>query len=81
MEPIEAKIIYATIRDGGYDEEWDANELHIECRFENGEKYAAVIVDGTKPELAMKICNFINLTSPVHNAEAPSKLEGPVLGF
>lgn len=37
-------------------------EIHIECRFDNGEKYAAVTVCGSKPELATKINNFLNKT-------------------
>lgn len=70
----EARVIGVTIRDDGYDEEWDAEELHLECRFENGEKYAAVVVDGSKPELARIITDYLN-------SIAPSTEEWPINPF
>jgi hypothetical protein len=54
MEKIyEAEVISASVRDGG-------DDFHIECRFSNGEKFAAIIVDLSHPELASKICGFLN---------------------
>lgn len=38
----------------------DFDEYHIECRFEDGQKFAAVTVDGRFPELADKIAAFLN---------------------
>jgi hypothetical protein len=51
----ESKVIDATVRDG-------LDEWHIECRFDNGEKFAAVTVDYNKPELAQKIARFLSVT-------------------
>jgi hypothetical protein len=48
-----AKVVYATVSDAG-------DALHIECRFDNDEKYAAVTVDADKEQLAFDICNFLN---------------------
>jgi hypothetical protein len=36
------------------------DEIHLECRFPNGEKYAAVSVCIDKPELARFIMHTIN---------------------
>jgi len=47
------KIISATVRDA--EDEW-----HIECRFENGEKYAAIHVDIDREDLADWLCALIN---------------------
>jgi hypothetical protein len=47
-------VVYATVRDGG-DDTW-----HIECRFENGEKYAAVQVDSEKEALAHWIAEALS---------------------
>lgn len=44
---------YVTIRDGGDD--W-----HLECRFPDGQKYAAVLVDIENKKLAHLICDFLN---------------------
>lgn len=52
LEP-EPEIIYATVRDG-YDE-W-----HIECRFADGQKYAAVKVSREFENLAHRICDYLN---------------------
>lgn len=50
MEP---KVIFCTVRDG--DDEW-----HIECRFDDGQKFAAITVDYDFPQLAHKIADFLN---------------------
>jgi hypothetical protein len=50
----EPRVLSATVRDT------DSDELHIECRFAYGEKYAAVKVDADKPVLADAICDFLN---------------------
>ena len=44
---------FCTIRDAD-------DEIHLECRFPDGQKVAAVIVSIDFPELAEKIANFIN---------------------
>ena len=54
--PTEPKIIYATVRDG--DDVWD-----LECRFSDGQKYAAVQIDKPFEDLAHKICDFLNKTT------------------
>lgn len=51
-----AKVIYATVRDAG--DEW-----HIECRFDDGEKSAAVRVDIEHEALADQICRALNLAA------------------
>lgn len=54
----EPRVIYATVRDA---EDVDGiEELHIECRFDDGQKFAAVVVDGDFPHLAHALCNFLN---------------------
>jgi hypothetical protein len=54
----EPRVIYATVRDA---EDADGiEELHIECRFDDGQKFAAVVVDGDFPQLAHALCNFLN---------------------
>lgn len=47
-------VRYATVR-GAED------ELHIECRFRDGQKYAAVKVDENCPELAAAIAQFLSV--------------------
>jgi len=49
----EPKVISATVRDG-------EDELHIECRFDDGQKFAAVTVAAEFEELAQAICEFLN---------------------
>jgi hypothetical protein len=48
-----AGVVSATVRDG--DDEW-----HIECRFDDGQKYAAIRVDKEQEDLADAICAFLN---------------------
>lgn len=35
-------------------------EIHLECRFSDGQKFAAVIISSDFPELANKIEAFLN---------------------
>lgn len=52
-EPDEPNVIRATVRDAD-------DELHIECRFSDGQKFAAVRVDSDFPELANRIASFLS---------------------
>ena len=59
MEDIREPFVkYCTVKEGI--DENDITENHIECRFSNGEKYAAIIVDGGMDCLAFCICDFLN---------------------
>lgn len=49
----EPQVISATVRDG--DDEW-----HIECRFSDGQKFAAIRVDKSFEKLAHQICADLN---------------------
>jgi len=51
----EPKIVYATVRESS-----DPFQIPIECGFDNGEKYSAILVDIDLPELAGWICSKIN---------------------
>lgn len=52
------RVIYAAVRDAhSGDGEY---ELHIECRFENGEKYAPIKVDAMHADLADQIAQMLN---------------------
>lgn len=63
---------FCTIRDG-------LDEIHLECRFPNGEKYAAVIVDIDKPELAEYLANCINKDCKAFiEATLPKQLGGAI---
>jgi len=54
----ESKVIYATVRDA---EDADGvEELHLECRFADGQKFAAVVIDGEFNDLAHALCDFLN---------------------
>ena len=50
MEP---SLKYCTVREG--DDEW-----HLECRFSDGQKYAAILVDGECPRLAERVASLLN---------------------
>lgn len=52
----EPTLNHCTVRKG--DDEW-----HIECRFSDGQKYAAIKVDGDFPLLADRVAAFLNATS------------------
>ena len=41
----------------------DFDEYHIECRFDDGQKLAAVSVEGQFPELADRIAAFLNFSA------------------
>lgn len=47
------RIIKATMVDG-------IDEWHIECLFENGERYVPIAVDIERSDLAELICKFLN---------------------
>lgn len=49
----EPNVVRATVRDAD-------DKLHIECRFSDGQKFAAVIVDADFPVLAQKIAEFLS---------------------
>lgn len=49
---------FCGIRDGG-------DEIHIECRFPDGQKYAAVTVDIERETLAEEIATFINTRAKI----------------
>jgi len=51
---VEPNIAYCHIRHGGDD------DFEIECRFSDGQKLAAITVDGDFPNLAGRICAFLN---------------------
>lgn len=59
MEP---KCVYATLRDS-FDSDGEP-VFDIECRFDDGQKYAAVWVDGDMPELAARIAKALSLDDP-----------------
>lgn len=54
----ESKVVLATVRDSFDDD--DSPVLDIECRFDDGQKFAAVQVDADFPELAMAIARFLS---------------------
>lgn len=49
----EPALKYCTVREGG--DEW-----HLECRFSDGQKYAAIRVDGECPRLAERVSSLLN---------------------
>ena len=55
----EPKVLYATVRASINDDEEEAWD--IECRFDDGQKFAAVTVDGDYPLLAHRIANALSL--------------------
>lgn len=52
-EQPEPRVVYATVRDS-LDAEGEA-VLDIECRFEDGQKFAPIQIDAEFPELAHRI--------------------------
>lgn len=58
--------LFVTVRDAictrhdDQDQESDGEELHLECRFPDGQKYAAVVVDSEHVLLAHLIAKFLN---------------------
>ncbi len=55
----EPEITYCHIRCGGDD------DFDIECRFSDGQKLAAITVDGDFPNLAGRICAFLNASTEI----------------
>lgn len=55
------RVNYATVRDAEVEDECGVRYkvLHIETRFSNGEKYAAVTVDAQEEALALQIAGLI----------------------
>ena len=49
----EPKLKYCTVREG--DSEW-----HLECRFSDGQKYAAIKIDEACPGLATRVAALLN---------------------
>jgi hypothetical protein len=61
VEMNEPKVVKATLRDAV--DENGADEIHVECWFEDGQKYAPIIIDGFYEELAKSIAEFLNSRS------------------
>ncbi len=57
-------VKYCTVREG--DSEW-----HLECRFSDGQKYAAIKIDEACPELATRVAALLN--GNVWTDERPSE--------
>jgi hypothetical protein len=53
----EAVPLLATLR------ETDDLEIHLECRFSDGQKFAPIAVDAEYPELAHRLVEFINASA------------------
>jgi hypothetical protein len=61
----EPACVYATVRDG-------FDEWHVECRFDDGQKFAAVHVDYDFPDLAHRIAAALASPEPLpHVGETP----------
>lgn len=54
--PHENRVVYACTREA-------LDEIHIECRFEDGQKYAPIIVDEDLPQLAQRIAAYLSRDS------------------
>ncbi|OGR25913.1 MAG: hypothetical protein A2139_14220 [Desulfobacca sp. RBG_16_60_12] len=55
MEP---QVLFARVRDSELQQGFPV--FDIECRFSDGQKFAAVQVDGQFPELATRIAEFLS---------------------
>ena len=62
----EPTLKYCTVREG--DAEW-----HLECRFSDGQKYAAIRVDGACPDLAHRIADCLNGGSSAWTTDRPTE--------
>jgi hypothetical protein len=60
----EPALMRCAVREG--DDEW-----HIECRFSDGQKYAAIKLDGACPQLATRVAALLN--SNIWTDERPSE--------
>ncbi len=58
MKGVEPRLLYCTMRDGLHDDGYPV--IDIECRFDDGQKFAAVEVDGEFPDLARLIHDCLN---------------------
>jgi hypothetical protein len=54
----EPTLLHCGIRDSA--DEFGFPMLDIECRFSDGQKYAAIVIDGEFPQLAEDIRDFLN---------------------
>ncbi|AFU88354.1 hypothetical protein CcrSwift_gp036 [Caulobacter phage CcrSwift] len=63
----EPRLSYCTVRIGVLPD--GDIEYHLECRFEDGQKYAAVKVDGGHERLAHRIAEFLNLGAEVYDGQ------------
>ncbi len=75
-KPTEPKVIFATVRDSEDENGVLVND--IECRFDDGQKFAAVQVSGELPDLAMGIANFLSMTN---DTVAPKPSTSPSTGL
>lgn len=55
---LEPTVTYCTQRIA--EDENGIEEIHLECRFSDGQKFAAIIVDSDFPGLADKLEAFLN---------------------
>ena len=58
QDSMEPQVLFAGVRDREDDQGFPV--FDIECRFSDGQKFAAVQVDGLFPELAMRIAEFLS---------------------
>lgn len=58
-EKPEPKVVFATVRDD-FDSDGLESGWSLECRFDDNQKYGAVTIDRPFPELAHRICDFLN---------------------
>jgi hypothetical protein len=58
MNADEPSVVYAGVRSAVGEN--DAQEWHVECRMSDGQKLAAIVVDGDFPELACRIARMLN---------------------
>lgn len=73
----EARVTYATVRtseDGRGIESYD-----IECRFSDGQKFAAIQVDGEFPKLAQRICAALALSEPLWRPMTSAPKDGTAI--
>jgi hypothetical protein len=66
MEP---QVIFSGVRDSEDDNGFPV--FDIECRFSDGQKFAAIQVDGDFPELAFRIAELLNCSKDQLSPAAP----------
>lgn len=75
----EPQVIYATVREAVHPEDPNDTILHIECRFDDGQKFAPVTVDSDCDELAHLISAFLNYGTVLTLHDGPvTPLDHPV---